>query len=167
MTARVEIRPAMANDISAITDIYGHHVRFGTASFEIEAPDEAEMMQRLLDVQSRGLPYLVAEQKGEVCGYAYVAPYRTRVAYRFTVEDSVYIHPAHLGEGIGTMLLTSLVSACQGAGPREIIAVIGDSNNTASIRLHEKLEFRHAGVLKNVGFKFDRWLDTVLMQRSL
>jgi phosphinothricin acetyltransferase len=167
MAADVEIRPATAGDISAVTDIYAHHVRFGTASFEIEAPDAAEMMQRFVEVQERGLPYLVAEQQGEICGYAYAALYRTRVAYRFTVEDSVYVHPAHLGERIGTMLLAALVPACQRAGSREIIAVIGDSNNIASIRLHEKFDFRHAGVLTNVGFKFDRWLDTVLMQRSL
>src|SRR5262249_23077757 len=120
-----------------------------------------------LDVVSRRLPYFVAEINNTVVGYAYATLYRTRVAYRFTLEDSVYVHPNHVGRGFGAALLSQLIPACKQWGCRQLVAVIGDSNNTASIRVHEKLGFQHSGVLRNVGFKFDRWIDTVLMQLPL
>jgi len=167
MSFDIEIRPASISDVAAITEIYAHHVKHGTASFEIEAPDSTEMLDRFANIQRRGLPYLVAERNDQVIGYAYAAPYRARPAYKFTTEDSVYVHPAYLGQQVGTVLLESLIPACKNAGARQVIAVIGDSSNIASIRLHEKFTFRHVGVLKDVGFKFDRWLDSVLMQRSL
>jgi phosphinothricin acetyltransferase len=126
-----------------------------------------EMSRRREDVVSRGLPYLVAAQNNLVVGYAYVAPYRTRVAYRFTLEDSVYIHPEYMGRGIGVALLVRLISASRDWGGRQLVAVIGDSANTGSIRVHEKVGFQHSGVLRNVGYKFDRWIDTVFMQLPL
>jgi L-amino acid N-acyltransferase YncA len=167
MNRDLQIRASKDSDIAAITQIYAHHVSHGTASFEIEPPDAEEMARRRLDVMSRGLPYLVAEIDHTVVGYAYATLYRTRVAYRFTLEDSVYIHPDHVGRGFGAALLSQLIPACKEWGCRQLVAVIGDSENTASIRVHEKLGFQHAGVLRNVGFKFDRWIDTVLMQLSL
>ncbi len=167
MNSRVQVRASKETDIDAITEIYTHHVRHGAGSFEIAAPDEEEMARRRLEVAGRGLPYFVAEKDNVVVGYAYAALYRTRVAYRFTVEDSVYVHPDHMGEGIGAALLSRVIDACREGGYRQIVAVIGDSENVASIRVHEKLGFQHAGVLRGVGFKFDRWIDTVLMQLPL
>ena len=161
------IRPSSENDIASITSIYSHHVRHGTGSFEIEPPDEAEIARRRAAVLKRGLPHLVAEVDGVVAGYAYAGAYRPRPAYRFTVENSVYVHPEMQGRGVGRALMARLIEASQLAGARQMVAVIGDSDNTASIRLHEHFGFRHVGILKNVGFKFDRWLDTVLMQLSL
>ena len=116
---------------------------------------------------SRGLPHLVAEIDGTVAGFAYASPYRSRPAYRFTVEDSVYVHPDHAGQGIGRLLLTAVIDRCAKAGCKQMIAVIGGPDNTASIALHEKLGFRHVGSLRSVGYKFNRWLDTLLMQRGL
>lgn len=167
MHPEIHLRDSTENDVSSITGIYAHHVLHGTGSFEIEPPDAQEMARRREDVVSRGLPYLVAEQNHLVVGYAYAAPYRTRVAYRFTLEDSVYIHPEYSGRGIGAALLARLIEASRDWGCRQLVAVIGDSANTASIRVHEKLGFQHSGVLRNVGFKFDRWLDTVFMQLPL
>jgi len=167
MNSRIQVRASRETDIDAITEIYTHHVRHGAGSFEIDAPDAEEMARRRLEVAGRGLPYLVAEKDNVVVGYAYAALYRTRVAYRFTVEDSVYVHPDHTGEGIGAALLSRVIDACREGGYRQIVAVIGDSENVASIRVHEKLGFQHAGVLRGVGFKFDRWIDTVLMQLPL
>lgn len=161
------LRAALESDIPAITAIYAHHVKTGTASFETEAPDEAEMLKRMRDVAAKNLPYIVAETDGTVAGYAYAGPYRVRHAYRFTVENSIYMHPGRAGGGTGTMLLTAIIDECKKRGMKQMIAVIGDSGNKASIRLHEKCGFRHVGVLENVGFKFERWLDTVFMQRSL
>jgi len=161
------IRISSEKDIAAITAIYSHHVRHGTGSFEIEPPDEAEIARRRAAVLERGLPHLVAEVDGVVAGYAYAGAYRPRLAYRFTVENSVYVHPEMQGRGVGRALMARLIEASQFAGARQMVAVIGDSDNTASIRLHEHFGFRHVGILKNVGFKFDRWLDTVLMQLSL
>jgi L-amino acid N-acyltransferase YncA len=162
-----QIREAKEADIAAITGIYAHHVLHGTASFETVPPDNDEMERRRSDVVGRGLPYLVADAGGRVIGYAYAALYRTRVAYRFTLEDSVYIHKDYIGRGVGEALLRRLIEASRDWGCRQMVAVIGDSENVGSIRVHEKLGFRHSGVLRDVGFKFDRWLDTVMMQLSL
>jgi len=161
------VRPGGRTDLAAITAIYGHHVRTGTASFEIEPPDAAEMERRWRDVADRGLPYFVAVAASEVVGYAYAGPYRPRPAYRFTVEDSVYVHADFTRRGIGAMLLAALISACERAGARQMIAVIGDSANAASVELHAAAGFVQFGVMASVGWKFQRWLDVVLMQRSL
>jgi len=167
MNSQIQIRAAKKSDIAAITDIYAYHVLHGTGSFEIDAPGVDEMARRMADIVGRGLPYLVAESDNEVIGYAYATPYRPRLAYRFTLEDSVYVHHAHAGRRIGAALLTELVAACKAWGGKQLVAVIGDSQNTASVRVHERLGFQHSGVLRNVGFKFDRWLDTVFMQLPL
>jgi len=160
-------RTARAADAAEIAAIYGHYVRTALATFETDPPDAAEMARRLQQVRERGLPCLVAEVEGRVAGYAYAAPYRPRPAYRFTVENSVYVHPAHQRKGLGRLLLTELIAACEAAGCRQMVAVIGDGRNAASIGLHEALGFRRVGVLRSVGFKFGRWVDTVLMQRPL
>jgi L-amino acid N-acyltransferase YncA len=164
MSSEIQVRTAKESDIAAITEIYAYHVLHGTGSFEIDPPDAAEIARRMDDVLSRGLPYLVAERGNTVVGYAYAALYRTRVAYRFTLEDSVYVHHEQAGRGIGAALLEELIRACREWGCRQLVAVIGDSQNTASVRVHEKLGFQHSGVLRGVGFKFDRWIDTVFMQ---
>jgi L-amino acid N-acyltransferase YncA len=161
------VRPAGNADFSAITAIYAHHVLNGLGSFEIDPPDEAEMRRRYAEVIERGLPYLVAERGGAIAGYAYAAPYRARPAYRFTVEDSVYVSHDHLGRGIGRALLDALVAECERAGCRQMIAVIGDSGNRASIALHQRCGFSDAGLLPATGFKAGRWVDVVLMQRAL
>jgi L-amino acid N-acyltransferase YncA len=163
----VTIRSATPKDIGALSAIYGHHVRFGLASFEEVPPSAEEMARRFLDISARRLPYLAAEAEGAVLGYAYAAPYRSREAYRYTLEDSVYLSPDATGAGIGSKLLSALIARCEESGYRRIIAVIGDSANLASIRLHERLGFAHAGLLPAVGFKFGRWVDSVLMQRPL
>jgi len=163
----VLVREAGERDLAAVTAIYAHHVLTGLASFEIEPPDEAEMRRRRADVLARGLPYLVAERNGAVLGFAYAAPYRARPAYRCTVEDSVYVDQRQVGAGIGAALLTALVDACRPAGCRQMIAVIGDSANAASIALHERCGFVRAGLLRSAGFKFGRWVDSVLMQRAI
>ncbi len=165
---RFAIRPFTGADLAAVTRIYAHHVAHGTATFELVPPDETEMARRWSAVQSLGLPWIVASlDDGRIVGYAYASAYRSRIGYRFTVEDSVYVDPSYAGHGIGGLLLTHLIERCEAAGARQMIAVIGDSANTASIRLHEKFGFLHAGMLRSVGFKFGRWVDTVLMQRSL
>ena len=161
------VRPATASDMSAIAAIYAHHVRHGTATFEIEPPSGAEMDRRRCEIQAQDLPYLVIESDGLVVGYAYAGPYRTRPAYRFTLEDSVYIHPEFVSLGHGQLLLGRLIEICTAKCSRQMIAVIGDSANLASIRLHAKFGFREAGVLEGVGRKFGRWIDTVIMQRAL
>ena len=161
------IRPATGNDIAAIAAIYARHVRDGTASFEIEPPSEEEMRRRHAALLARGYPYLAAEAGGEVLGYAYAGPYRPRLAYRDTVENSVYLRPEAAGRGLGTRLLDALIAACATRGFRQMVAVVGDSANLASIRLHERLGFRPVGVLRSVGYKHGRWLDTVLLQRAL
>jgi phosphinothricin acetyltransferase len=161
------IRPATPSDIPTITRIYAHAVRTGTASFEIEPPDEAEMARRYDALRAGGHPYLVAEIAGAIAGYAYAGPYRTRPAYRFTVEDSVYVAPEAQRRGVGRDLLTQLVAEAEALGFRQMIAVIGDSAQAASIALHEAAGFRLVGTFAAVGFKFGRWLDTVLMQRAL
>lgn len=161
------VRSARANDIPAITALYAHHVRHGLASFELEPPDPAEMAARHAHVVDCGLPYLVAEIDGRIAGYAYAAPYRARPAYGFTVEDSVYVDAALTRRGVGSALLPALIAACETAGVRQIVAVIGDSANVASIRLHERCGFTRTGLLPAVGWKFGRWVDSVLMQRAV
>jgi phosphinothricin acetyltransferase len=163
----VTIRPAGPADIPAITRIYAHAVRNGTATFELEPPDEAEMTRRMTALLEGNFPYLAADSGGAVAGYAYAGLYRPRPAYRFTVEDSIYVDPNVHRRGVGRALLARLIGECEKRGFRQIIAVIGDSAQTASIEVHRALGFRHAGNLQNVGFKFGRWLDTVLMQRDL
>lgn len=163
----VVIRQSLASDVAAVTAIYGKHVLSGTATFEIDAPGLGEIRRRRDSILENGLPFLVAECGGSVIGYAYAALYRPRLAYRFTIEDSIYLDPAHMGKGIGRCLLSELICACERGQWRQMIAVIGDSANTASIRLHEALGFRNVGTFHSVGWKFDRWLDTVLMQRAL
>jgi L-amino acid N-acyltransferase YncA len=167
MQADFQVRAATPSDIAAITGIYAYHVLHGAGSFEIDPPDASEMARRMAEIVERGLPYLVAVSNTEVVGYAYASLYRTRVAYRFTLEDSVYVHHAYGGRGIGAMLLSELIRLCRECGCKQLVAVIGDSENTASIRVHEKLGFQHSGVLRGVGFKFDRWIDTVMMQLPL
>lgn len=161
------IRPATPADIPAITAIYADAVTGGTASFELTPPDEAEMARRMGDLLDRGFPYLAAELGGQLAGYAYAGLYRTRPAYRFTVEDSVYIAPAQQGRGVGRALLTALITESEARGFRQMIAVIGDSEQAASIALHAATGFYVVGTFRHVGFKFGRWLDTVLMQRPL
>lgn len=162
------IRPATTNDIPAITRIYAPAVEHGTASFELTPPDETEMGRRMADLTGKGFPYLVAELGGKITGYAYAGPYRTRPAYRLTVEDSVYIDPAMHGRGVGRALLDALIKECEARGFRQMIAVIGDSTKQmASIALHKAAGFDHIGILPDVGFKHGRWLDSVLMQRAL
>lgn len=161
------LRPSQPADVQAITAIYAHHVREGAGSFELDPPGAEEMARRRLDVVSRGLPWLVAEQEGQVQGYAYAGVYRPRPAYRYTLEDSIYVAAEASGRGIGRLLLAELLARCEALGARQMVAVIGDSANAGSIRLHERLGFRHAGRLPSTGWKFGRWLDTVLMQRPL
>jgi phosphinothricin acetyltransferase len=164
---RLSLRAAIAADIPAITAIYDHAVRHGTASFELEPPDAAEMARRQRALLDGGYPYLVAEADGALAGYAYAGAYRPRPAYRWSVEDSVYVAPTMQRRGIGAALLGRLIAEAQGRGFRQMVAVIGDSAQTASIELHAALGFRRIGAVENVGFKFGRWLDTVLMQRPL
>jgi len=165
----MRLREATSADVPGIQQIYAHWVQNGIGSFELDPPTEADMRDRMAAVQDKQLPYLVVEtQQGILAGYAYCTPYRPRKAYRFTVEDSVYIHPEFAGQGLGKALLQALISDCAAKGYRQMIAVIGGGlENTASVELHAKCGFEQAGVLRSVGYKFDRWLDTVLMQRSL
>jgi L-amino acid N-acyltransferase YncA len=161
------IRPSIENDVNHVARIYGHHVLHGSATFELDPPSPEEMATRRSAILNLGLPYLVAEHQGTVVGYAYASAYRPRPAYRFTVEDSIYIDPQYVARGCGRALLAALIEHCERGPWRQMIAVIGDSGNTASIGLHEHFAFRIAGTLRAVGFKFDRWVDTVLMQREL
>lgn len=161
------LRDAQDNDMPAVQAIYAHHVIHGTASFELEPPTLEQMLQRRADICANGLPYLVIEREGEVVGYAYATLYRPRPAYRFTVEDSVYVREGMAGLGIGQRLLEAVIKRCTDDGRRQMVAIIGNSENLASIRLHERLGFRKVGVFESVGFKHGRWLDTVIMQREL
>ena len=163
----IPIRPALPHDLEAITAIYDHAVRYGTASFEIEPPDEREMARRYEALRAGGYPYLVAEMGGDIAGYAYAGPYRERPAYHLCVEDSIYIAPQSQRHGIGRALLDRLIAEAEAGGFRQMIAVVGDSANTGSIELHRRAGFRMVGTFDNVGFKFGRWLDSVLMQRPL
>jgi L-amino acid N-acyltransferase YncA len=163
----VEIRAASAPDLSAVTEIYQHAILFGTATFELIPPDLTEMTRRFGVLMDGGFPYLAAVLEGQVVGYAYAGPYRPRPAYRFTVENSVYLTPAAQHRGIGTALLRRLITEAEARGYRQMIAVIGDSANAGSIGVHTKTGFGMIGTHSNVGFKFGRWLDTVMMQRAL
>jgi L-amino acid N-acyltransferase YncA len=163
----VEIRPAAPADLAAITAIYAEAVRFGTATFELIPPDLEEMTRRYQSLSSGGFPYLVAVRAAEVAGYAYAGPYRPRPAYRFTVENSVYLKPSAQRRGIGSLLLRHLIAQSQTRGYRQMIAVISDSANAGSIGVHIGCGFQMIGTHPNVGFKFGRWLDTVMMQLAL
>jgi L-amino acid N-acyltransferase YncA len=164
----ISIRPATAADTPVITRIYAHAVRHGTASFELEPPDEAEMLRRQRALIDGGFPYIVAERNGAVLGYAYAAAFRPRPAYRFSVEDSVYIAPEAQRQGVGRVLLDALIAHSTELGFRQMIAVIGDSTlQAASIGLHAAAGFRMIGTIDAVGYKFGRWLDSVYMQRAL
>ena len=162
-----EIRSATEADLPFITAIYAHAVRFGTATFELESPDLAEMTRRFRALMEGGFPYLVAVLDGEVTGYAYAGPYRPRPAYRFTVENSIYLKPAIHRRGIGLQLMQCLLRECEASGYRQMIAVIGDSANAGSIGVHARCGFQMIGTHPNVGIKFGRWLDTVMMQIAL
>jgi L-amino acid N-acyltransferase YncA len=161
------IRPSQDSDLAAITEIYGHAVRTGTASFELEPPDEAEITRRWRAIVEVRLPWLTAERDGMVLGYAYAGPFRPRPAYRFCLENSIYVDARARSQGVGAWLLAELIARCEAWGARQMVAVIGDSANTASISLHARLGFRHAGRVEQVGWKFGRWLDVVFMQRAL
>ena len=161
------IRASAAADLPYITAIYGWNVLNGTGTFELEAPDLAEMTRRRDDVLSKGLPWLVAEREGQILGYAYANHFRPRRAYRFCLEDSIYLSEAARGQGVGKLLLTELLKQCEALGARQMLAVIGDSANAGSIGVHRSLGFEHTGLLKASGWKFDAWRDVVLMQRAL
>jgi phosphinothricin acetyltransferase len=162
-----KIRPASDADIASITRIYAHHVLHGTGTFETTPPSEADMAARRNDVLARGLPYLVLEDSDGVMGFAYCNWFKPRPAYRFSAEDSIYLAPAAAGKGLGRLMLTELMAEAERCGVRQMLAVIGDSNNQGSIGVHQSCGFEHIGVLRSSGWKFDRWLDVVLMQRSL
>jgi L-amino acid N-acyltransferase YncA len=163
----VTIRASTEADMHAVTEIYAHHVMHSPATFELEPPSLQEMMRRRRAIIEGGYVYLVAQAGSDIVGYAYVTAYRSRPAYRFSVENSVYILAGHEGRGIGTRLMQGLLDECEKKPFRQMIAVIGDSANRASIELHTRLGFRMIGTLQAVGFKFDRWLDSVLMQKEL
>jgi len=163
----VVIRPSRETDLTEIAAIYGYHVLHGVASFEEVPPELDDIASRRRDILARGLPYLVAERSGHVLGYCYAGPYRTRSAYRFTVEDSIYIDQTEVGRGLGRALLAVLLDRCMELGYRQMVAVIGGSDTLPSLRLHAALGFTQVGVLPSVGFKFGRWVDIVLMQRAL
>lgn len=161
------IRPSTAQDVPAIAAIYADAVLTGTGSFETEAPAEGELARRRDEVLGKGLPWLVAQSDNEVLGYAYATPFRPRRAYRYSLEDSVYLHRKARGQGLGRLLLAELLARCTALGARQMLAVIGDSANHGSIALHRSLGFETVGQFNQVGRKFERWLDIVLMQRAL
>lgn len=161
------VRAAEPGDAEALAAIYGHHVLHGFGTFEERPPAAEEMERRRAAVAGHGLPYLVAEDAGRVLGFAYAAPFRPRAAYRYTVEDSVYVAPEAIGQGVGRMMLADVLDACAELGIRQVVAVIGDSGNLASIGLHRALGFEQTGMGKSLGFKHGRWVDTVWMQKSL
>ncbi|WP_112661828.1 GNAT family N-acetyltransferase [Microvirga flavescens] len=161
------IRPSRDSDIPAITAIYAHAVTHGTASFEFDPPDAAEMTRRRATLLEGGYPYLVAERDGAILGYAYAGPYRPRLAYRATVEDSIYVAEEARRQGVGRKLLEALISECEAQDFRLMVAVIGDEESHGSIGVHKSLGFEHVGIFKGIGYKHGRWLSTVLMQRPL
>tara|TARA_R110002072_G_scaffold91133_4_gene203409 strand:+ start:408 stop:929 length:522 start_codon:yes stop_codon:yes gene_type:complete len=161
------VRPSTSGDIGAITKIYAESVLNGLGTFEIEPPDDVEMMARRNSILQQGLPYLVAERNGDVAGFAYANLYRPRAAYINTVEDSVYIAADMRGAGVGRALLSGVIDLSRQAGKQQMVAVIGDSGNRGSINLHKALGFRLVGIMESVGYKHDRWVDTVIMQKNL
>lgn len=163
----ISIREACEADMQAIQAIYAHEVLTGSASFETDPPSKDTMLERFQAITDAGLPYWVADSNGTVAGYGYAGVYRTRYAYRFSVENSVYVHPDYRRRGIASLLLNSVIESCAAGGWKQMVAVIGDSENQSSIRLHEQCGFRLVGVLEKVGFKHERWIDTVLMQKQL
>ena len=163
----IVVRPAAAEDAAEIARIYQYYVQHTCVSLELEAPGAEEMARRRAAIVRLGMPYLVAEEDGAVVGYAYANAYRPRAGYRFTVEDSIYVDPARMRRGCGQALMSALIKVCEQGPWRQMIAVIGDSDNAASVRLHERFGFREAGRLISVGFKLDRWVDCLLMQRAL
>jgi phosphinothricin acetyltransferase len=163
----ISVRAAGPYDVEAIAEIYGHHVVHGTASFEEEAPSVAEMMGRYETLHMANLPYLVAECEGQIVGYAYAGPFRLRAAYRFTLEDSVYVSPFYQGRSVGKLLLMQLLRDAAALGYKCMVSVIGDSANAGSIALHKSCGFEDVGIVRNVGYKHGKWLDIVLMQRDL
>jgi L-amino acid N-acyltransferase YncA len=164
---QAQIRPSTEEDVPEITRIYDHYVHTSTATYELEPPTPQEMSGRRSKILALGLPYLVAEQESKILGYAYAGQYRPRPGYQYTIEDSVYIHPDYQGQGLGRVLLTALIETCEQGPWRQMIAVIGDTANAASMRLHERHGFRRIGTLYSVGWKFNRWVDSILMQRQL
>jgi phosphinothricin acetyltransferase len=163
----MNLRDAAPGDLSAMTGIYAHHVLHGTGTFEEEPPDEAEMAQRIAAVQEKGWPWLVAEENGEILGFAYLTQYRPRSAYRYAGEDSVYVRDDIRGQGVGKALVAALLRRAEERGFRQVFAVIGDSENVGSIGLHVSLGFRQIGLMRSAGAKFGRWLDVVTMQRAI
>jgi phosphinothricin acetyltransferase len=161
------IRAATPNDAEALAEIYGHACLHGFGTFEEAAPTAEDMAGRMAAVQARGLPYLVAEGEGRVLAMAYAGPFRPRAAYRYAVEDSGYVHPDAQGMGLGRAILGAVIAACEALNLRQMMAVIGDSENLGSIRLHESMGFVRQGVMRSVGYKHGRWLDIVMMQRPL
>ena len=162
----ITVRDARGADMGAIAGIYGYHVRHGVASFEYEPPDAAELRRRRGEVRARGLPYVVAERDSRLLGFAYASPFRLRPAYRYTVEDSVYVHPESVREGIGRRLLQAVIERCEAAGRRRIVAVIGGADER-SVAFHRRCGFEEAGRIEGAGWKHGRWLDLVIMQRGL
>ena len=163
----MQVRLATTDDLPAIHEIYGYHVLHGLASFEEEPPPLEELRRRFDDVRARGLPWLAADFGGVLAGYGYCAPYRTRSAYRYSLEDSIYVRHGSEGRGVGSALLGALIERSEALGYRQLVAVIGDSANAASINLHASFGFLRAATLRSVGFKFGRWVDGVVMQRPL
>ena len=161
------IRPSLESDLPAITAIYGHHVLHGTGTFETTPPTESEMAARRADVLAKGLPWLVLEEGGRVLGYAYCQWFKPRPAYRFSAEDSIYMHSDAAGKGLGRALLAELMKQAEAAGVRKLIAVIGDSGNAASVGVHKALGFEAVGTIRNCGWKFERWLDIVIMDKAI
>ncbi len=161
------IRPSLTADMPAVTAIYQHHVLHGTGTFEIDPPSLEDMKARREDVLGKGLPYLVLEDKGQILGFAYCNWFKPRPAYRFSAEDSVYLAANNTGKGWGRMLLTELCQAAEKVGIRKLIAVIGDSGNAGSIGVHKSLGFQHVGIVSGCGWKFERWLDIVMMEKAL
>jgi phosphinothricin acetyltransferase len=167
MNAELVVRASRDDDVAAIAAIYGHHVLHGVASFEEVPPPEEEMARRRSEIVARDFPYFVAERAGKIVGYSYAGPYRPRIGYRFSLEDSIYIDPGEVGRGIGRALLARVIERSSELGYRQMIAVIGGSETLPSIRLHAALGFAHIGLFPGVGFKFGRWIDSVYMQRAL
>lgn len=161
------LRDAVDADIAAIAAIYADEVRERVNTYEYDVPDTDEMLRRMHAVRAGGFPYIVAEVDGTIAGYAYAGSFRARLGYRFTVENSVYVAASAQGRGVGAALLGALIDACTASGFRQMVAVIGEPTNTASIRLHERFGFRHTGTMPGIAWKHGRWLDTVFMQRAL